>query len=419
MGKNTVIENGEQQISIEVIPPASGTKDANAPNVPISEGKVRRDFLFKVIENGTTEVPAICAGVYMDEVTGNRSVFVPWFDPAEHELRDLIRYKATNDVVTALHAYPKRWEFEKECSFKNEIGQCEEGYLGGIVDDAHKCPACKGTGFPANFTTEQASVKLLLPADADAQEKILDLSKLSFVEPIDTAILELMDARIERTERRILEAVFDSGLYQRPEGTATKTATEVQSVMEGISDVLKPFCGLVSRAWEMFYRVGAQYMEFEIKVDHEFPEDLQIQSLSDEVAVFNEMKDAGIGYEAMQSQRVRVIAKIAEGRPDMRANIEAKYQHEPFAGKPPEIVAQIIAERAITDPDRVLWENFEAIFTEVFNEKPEFYKMNLAAQKALVATKVEAYKSRAVAAVQPDIATPNFNTDNEPQPVTQ
>lgn len=413
IGKNTEQEADETKVFIEVFPPAMPEKSGKKDTISLAS-KVKREFYVKSIENGTTEVPAICAGVYMDEVSGIKNVFVPWFDPAEHELKDLIRWKSTNDVISALHAYPKRWEFEKECAFQNEIGQCQEGYLGGMVDKEHICPNCKGTGFPANFTTEQASVKLLLPADADAQERILDLSKLSFVEPIDTAILELLDTRIERTERRILEAVFDSGLYQRPEGTTTKTATEVHSVMEGISDVLKPFCNLVSRAWELFYRVGAQYLEFEIKVDHEFPEDLQIQSLSDEVAVFNEMKDAGLGYDVLEPQRLRILSKVTEGNAVMRENVEAKFRHEPFAGKTPELVAQILAERSPVDPDRVLWENFEAIFTEVFNQQPEFYKMQFEAQKALVSQKTEEYKQRVIVAVQPEPVIPNFN---EQQPV--
>lgn len=414
IGKNTVAEADETKVFIEVMPPAMPINGKGPKDVPVLAGKVKREFFVKLIENGTTEVPAICAGVYMDEVTGRKDVYVPWFDPAEHELKDLIRWKSTNDVITALHAYPKRWEFEKECAFQNEMGQCQEGYLGGIIDKSHLCPNCKGTGFPANFTTEQASVKLLLPADADAQEKILDLSKLSFVEPIDTSILELMDARIERTERRVLEAVFDSGLYQRPEGTATRTATEVQSVMEGISDILKPFCNTVSRAWEMFYRVGAQYLEFDITVDHEFPEDLQIQSLSDEVAVFNEMKDAGVGYDVLEPQRLRILSKVTEGDDVSRENIAAKFRHEPFAGKPPELVAQILSERSPLDSDRVLWENFEAIFQDVFVQQPEFYKMRFDAQKAVVKQKTDEYKQRVTVAVQPEPALPNFN---EPQPV--
>ncbi len=399
-GKNTEIEQGETEVFIEVLDAGQAGK--------------RRKFYFKAIDNGTTEVPAICAGVYMDEVSGKENVFVPWFDPAEYQLRDLIRTKATNDVVTTLHAYPKRWEFEKECVFSDEErGRCDGGYLGGIRDKDHICPVCKGTGFPANFTTEQASVKLLLPESAEMQNKLLDLSKLSFVEPINTEILSLMDERVRDLERRIMEAVFDTGTYQRPEGTTTRTATEIRAQTEGYSDVLKPFCSLVSRAYELFYRVAAQYMEFGIQVDHEFPEDLQITSLTDEVDIFKEMRDSGVGFEALAAQRGRVLDKVTEGDVTARENIKAKYRHEPFAGKNPEAVAQIIAERSPQDPDRVLWENFEAVFTDIFDERPLFHQMAFAAQKAAVSAKVAEFAARIVMAGS-DAQQP-LNVPNEPQ----
>lgn len=378
-GEKTKMASDEQEVKVTVYPPNS-------------QGAVDRYFFVSIRENGTTEVPAMCAGVYMDEEVGLPTVFVPWFYPASGVLYDLIRDKSVADVLTIVHAYPRRWVFEPACAFEDEKGVCEGGYLNG---DPHvKCPGCNGTGVSAGHTTEQASVSLVMPPGADAQKNLLELSKMSFVEPVDIGLLQLVQSRIEATEAAVIASVFDSGIVQKPTETKTRTATEISTVMDGISDVLSPFCNTVSSHFELATRVGAQYLEFEIQVEHSFPEDLDIMTLADEVALFKEVEEAGLGYEAKSAQRGRVLQKMHAATPIAQKQISAKYNHEPFAGRNESEIAFILSSRAPLDTDRVLWENFEAIFREIFNEDELFFEKNFAAQQKVVQAKVEEFKTR-------------------------
>ena len=395
-GEKTTMEAGEQETVLTIFPPngTSGTQ---------------RTFYISVFANGTTETPAIPLGCYIDEATESMDTFVPWFWPAEHLLKDLVFYKSTEALSIILHAYLKRWEFEKECSFHDERGSCEGGYLNGIVDGEHTCPVCKGTGFPANFTTEQASVKLILPSDAEAQAKLLDLSKLSFTESVPIDFLQYISEKLDGLVKNIMAAIFDTGLYQNPADTKTRTATEVQGEMEGVSDVLKPYVAHISRVNEFFWRIGSQYMEFDLKVDHSYPEDLRMTTLASEVAVLGEMTTNKASYSAISAQNMRVLEKVFEGQPLKREQEAAKLMHQPFAGHTQEEAAMIVAGRSEMDDSRVLWENFENIFIEIFEEKPDFAQMTFEAQKAMVQGKVDEFKARVKVPEAQQIEPPNFN----------
>jgi hypothetical protein len=384
-GQKTIIEDGEEEVVLMSLPPNS------------KSGAVKRTFLFSQYDNGTTEIPARQAGVYRDEVSGLRNIFVPWFDPAEHVISDLIRDKTLNDTLSVVYAYPRRWEFEPECRFSDDEGECVGGHING--NHEHKCPSCKGTGVSSSHNSEQMAIKLVMPTDPEAQKELLDLSKLSFTEQVDTALIKMLDERIEAAEGKIMAAVFDSGLYQKPVGSETRTATEVDSVMDGISDVLAPFCHNISYHYELSYRVGAQYLEFPLmSVRHNFPEDLNILTLSNEVAIFQEMKESGVGYEAVSGQRGRVMQKVYEGSHDEQAFTQAKYLHEPFAGKSDTEKILIVSARSPLDPERVLWENFDTIFRDIKVEFESFADLTYQRQREIVAQKVEQRKTTIVLA---------------------
>ncbi len=410
-GENTTIEAGEYEQAIMVYPPAQQGQPTAAyfDKTPSASGFPRnatpptdgqpltRTFYFSVIQNGTTEVPAECVGAYMDEVAG-QGAFVAWFDPAEDVFRDLIRDKSVSDVLTITYAYPKTWEFAKRCTFiHSEYGECDRGYFQGIYDREHTCPNCNGTGIPANFSTEQQTLQIPLP-DGIKPAEMLELAKMSFTQPVDIALLQHTDLKIETAEKRIMAAVFDSGLYQKPTNSQTRTATEVNAEMDGISDVLHPFGALMSRHFELAYRTGSQYMEFDLEVDHSFPEDLKIETLADMVAGFEAIKASGVGYEAMTAQRARVFQKTFEGSPDVQKQIAARYKFRPFDDKSDEDTMFIIASLAPDDNTRVLWAYWGRIFQEIEAENEGFADMSYERQRVVVQAKVDAIKAEMVLA---------------------
>ena len=410
VGEKTLIEQGESAVNV-----AMQSGDVALVNPKLSEGTVEasqkaRAFYFLSKKNGTTEVPAICAGVYLDETTDQKS-FVPWFDPAQNDFKDLIRYKSTLDVLLAIHAYPKETVYTKPCRFRHpEMGDCEGGYFQGIQDRDHTCTSCNGTGKMAGFTTEQAKIELILPDGATSAE-LIELSKLSYTQPVDTALLTWLVERIETTEAKITATIFGSGTFQRPNFSKVKTATEVNEIGEGVADILAPFGSHECRVFELFYRVGAEYRGFKLEVDRAMPDDLQVETLLQIVSVFDLINKSGLGFEATTAQRRRVLLKQFEGNPVFIKKIEARYAHKPFDDKSPEETQLIIANLSPKDPMRVLWAYFIHIFAEIEAEDPNFYLKTYTLQKDIVAKKVDEFAAKIV---DMDVVNepPNFNEPN-------
>lgn len=394
VGEKTVMEKGDVEMNIPVYPSGSGEEAEHSVVRAIQYvGQPKeRKFYVRVKTNGTKEVPGDCVGVFYDETTGSMGSYVTWFDAAVDDFKDLIRYKSTADVLLATHAYPHTWEFAPKCHERHvDLGECEYGYYNGIRDSEHKCHNCNGTGIPANFTTEQAKVMLILPEEG--QKELLKLAELSHTQEIKIDLLEWIDLKVEKTTAKIMNTLFGSGLFQRPTNSATKTATEVNTLTDGISDVLAPFGAVESRHFELFYRVGAQYRGFELDVDKSYPDDLQIETLGDLVAGFNDIKTAGVGYEAMVAQRNRVFQKQFEGNPGIQKQIAARYKFKPFDDKTEAQEAMIIAGLSPTDDTRILWAYWLQIFQEIDNKYPYFHEMAYDLQKQKVAEEVAAIKA--------------------------
>lgn len=402
IGQQTERQDGEETIELEVFPPAAAAtayrtpseiekaaiKTAYPQNTP-----VKRQFYLAQFDNGTTEVPAMPVGAFMDEHTDRRT-FVTWFEPARYLVEDLIRDKVCLDVTIILHTYPKRTEFVKPCRFRDETSgaECVGGWLNDVHTPENMCPACHGSGKAANFTTEQKVLQLTMPENP---EDMIELSKLSYEEPIDISFPDWLDKRIDNTEKQIIATIFSQGLYQKPNESKAKTATEVNAEQEGLSDVLSAFGAKYSQHFELAHRINAQYNEVSnFEVNHSFPQDIKSVTLSELLAEYEKIKDAAVGYDALAAQRSKVLEKLTEGSPEDRAWIEAKYMWLPFADKNDEGIAAILASRSPLDDDRVLWENFLSIFREIQKKYEQFPQMAYEAQKKIVAEQVAATKER-------------------------
>jgi len=366
----------------------------------------QRNFYQTFIRNGTTEVPAECVGVYFDELT-DQQTFVTWFDAAEDLLKDLIRQKSIADVLLTVYAFPKTYEYVKQCKFvHHDYGQCERGYYSGIRDGEHTCSECHGTGEMQGFTTEQAKIRVVLPDNVTPAE-MLQLSQLSHTQPIDIAYLTWLYELQNVSLARFMSAVFDAGLVQKPTNTTIKTATEVNHMVEGISNVLAPFGALDSRHYELAYRVGSQYRNFALTVDKSYPEDLKIEALPEMVDAFKSMKDSGVGYEAMQAQRTKVNQKVFEGSPEIQKRVEARYKFLPFDDKTEQQAAMIVAGLSPSDPTYILWAYWKPVFEEIENEDPIFHQKTYDLQKKIVGAKAMEFAQRVVPIEQRE--PPNFN----------
>ncbi len=385
-GEATVIEPGETERKVTM---ASGTA---------------KTFYVQSWQNGTVEVPGMCAGTYPDDET-NQETFVPWFYAAKQVLLDLIRDKSFLDTTKALHVFAKRWEYTKGCQASHpDHGNCERGYYGGIRDEDHKCGACGGSGIVPAFTTEQQTLILKWPERAD---QLMDLSKLSHVESLPIDLPVYLGNEIATSERRFMETALNSGVIEKATGTADKTATLTNYEYEDLYDRLYPFAQTVSRFFELCARVGAQYREVKgFSVDHRFPKDFKMKTLEILLDELDKINQAGGGIYAKMIIRQQILEKLHEDDPQTIQRILSHYKWLPFDDKSDTEVAQILSARSPLDDMRILRENWLDIFQEIESEnevmnagkKPEdkapFYLMTYEAQKKIVDAKIQDFKTR-------------------------
>lgn len=417
VGERTEIQSGEEEIQIDVYP-VSPPPDAMMPPQtdysaakPFTAEKRKKSYYVSTIEHGASEVPAFCVGAYPDDITGQKS-FVSWFYPGMPVLLDVIRDKQLHDVEMIIEAFRRRYEFSPVCEYETEDhARCDRGRIHS-ADGWTNCPACRGTGLRPNFTTEQEVIRLSMPEN---MEQVFELSKLSFEETIDTTLLTYLDAKMEVHRMRFLAAIFSSGIFQKPTGTEAQTATETVEKTNMAADILRPFGLVVSKGYELAFRVLASYREIgQIAVNHSYPEQIDLLTLEQEIANFAAIQQVDI-YEAKVHQRRRILSKQFEGEPDTHKRIEARYRWLPFDDKSPEQTAQIIAALSPTDHNVILWTYWLQIFQEIEQKTPQFHALNYDAQKKIVDDKVNEFRQRIQLAGGGN--EPDFETDDEPEAI--
>ena len=254
---------------------------------------------------------------------------------------------------------------------------------------------------------------MILPEDP---QLVFELSKLSFTEPIDITLPELLQKLLDRRSEQFVQAIFSSDSHQKPDASGAMTAFEVAKINEGVHDALTTYGKHFSKAVELAFRIGAQYREFDISVDYSFPEDLQIESLYELINGFKQAKESGVGYEVLASMRKRIQQKTFEGDPVQQARVDARYYWMPFDDQSSESIAMIIAGRSPLDNEVVLYQNFKAIFQAVEEANPDFYKMSREMQRTKLTAVVEQFKGNILLIDQQPAYQAGSVVDGNPNP---
>jgi len=415
IGEQTVLMDGETFIEVDVYPVfeepkreknESGFEYQSAP-LPLSQKK-RKSFYISIIEHGAGEVPAFCVGAYPDEETNEES-YVSWFWDGRFVLKDVIRDKQMLDVAIVMQAFRRRSEFSPACEYETDQHErCEKGWIYAGEHGKTRCPSCNGSGLRANFNTEQEVLRLAMP-DGIEPNQLLELSKLAFEEPTDTALLEWFDSQLEKHKVRFSDAVLGRETSTKPTGASTDTATAILKKTDAQADILRASALVVCQGIELAFRVLANYREYgPITVNYSYPEKIDMLTLEQEVANFSAIQQVDI-YEAKVHQRHRILAKQFEGEPETHKRIVARYAWLPFDDKSPEQQAQIISTLSPTDSNAILWAYWKQIFQEIEVETPNFHMLKYEQQKAIVEAKVAEYRGRIELAGADVMVEPNFN----------
>jgi hypothetical protein len=353
------------------------------------KGKTRSFYIRGDVPNASLVTPALQAGAYPDLET-NMKTMVSWFDPASDVLEDLIRDKSLLDVEKIVHAFRKRFEYTKKCTAVNEQNQmCVGGYYGGNRIPENICNYCGGTGNTPNHTTEQQVLTLALP---DRVENIFELSKLYHSEQVDISFPEWLEKEVERQERRVMDAIFNSGIVEMasPQKTATETAYEY----EDIYLTLEPFERALTRHWALVVKTFAAYINVSLSsCEIRFPKDKKMKSVSELLADIEKGKSIGIGYDSIRVMYETLFQKISEDNENEVSRMLARLDWQPWNDKTEQMIITILAGLEPNNPDKVLYENFNVIFSEIEAENisTPFHSMTWQKQSEIVKQKVNSY----------------------------
>lgn len=353
-------------------------------NVTIENTNKTRSFLYFMYDTGTTEVPAIRLGAYLDGQTKTETAVTP-MEPVRPLLEQLINIGSLHDLTVFLHSISRRRELVETCDYHDEETNrnCQDGYLSEGVT----CPRCLGTG-DKSIKSEQDMIRITLPPNFGPDD-IPDLSKMAHTEQADVELLRWQQEKIDWLLKFVVYATMTRDAVTMAE--VSRTATEMVLNNQEAYDKIQPYAELYSQAYMLIARVTTQYQGTSegFVSAHHFPDDYQFETEQELLSKLKEARDTSAPYEYISRLSIQLIRRQTRSVEEAeRAKAWEKWRPWPDASE--EMLALMMADRAPQDRDRMLRENFPRIRTEVEQEtNGMFYRMPHTAQEKKIDEKIE------------------------------
>lgn len=365
------------------------------------------DYLLSVYEPKLGYVPAFPAGYIPDLYTKGRTYVSP-LHPALTFFMKSLKTVSEMDLSMTLHAFPQKLQYVQKCMGESRQKTCHNGYVNGTVD---KCGACKGTGYKMHTTGQDA---ILLPMPDDAQNMIpLEQLLVYKSPPID--LIKFQDEYTKGLKLEAHLAVFNSTMFVNP-NPEIKTATEVNSNVEGAHTTLFPYTEKVSEVYKervhTFALLAAVTNVEDGENIYQYPADLKLKTTSillGELKAVNESGAPSFMRDAIGNDLAELSFK---GDELGYKKYQTRHKFFPFNGKTPDEIAMLMSSQYVSEFTKVLYSNFESIFTDIEIEKPGFSLMNsYAKQWTILEAKVHEYIEELKAAEPVQI---DFGSDTDP-----
>lgn len=334
-----------------------------------------KDFIQIELDPRLGYVPAFRVGYARDIYTGGQTYVNP-FHPAMCYFEKTIKSGSELDLTFSLHTFPQKLMYVERCEGTQEA-TCSQGYVTGTTN---KCGACQGTGFKQIASSAQDAITLPMPEEGQQHYMKLD-DIVKYIAP-DASIINLQKQYSDDLKKEAHMAVFNSTVFVQEQAAAEKTAFEVDTNMQSIYDTLEPYTEKVSEIWKELVYTFARLSGIEKPEDdkytilHIFPSDLKLKTIGillAELKLANESGAPSFLRNAINNEIAEII--FAGDAVEMKKH-DIKKLFYPFNGNTPEEISALMASEYVSKATKVLYANFEAIFTDILKEKPEFLAMN-------------------------------------------
>lgn len=370
-----------------------------APNQRLLDSvNTKQLYLETVNEPKIGFVPAIRVG-YLRDLSTNSRTFANPFNDAMCYFDKSIKVVSEFDLTMTGHVFPQRIEYAPVCKGLSAQKKCNSGYF----TDGTVCTVCHGSGF-AGIKSAQDVLRLPMPEKGTPNAEIIDLTKLvAYVTP-SIELIQFQKDYIDDLGTKVHGAVFNSQVFVKKQGGGQdgsgqpiQTATENDNNMQSVYDALEPFTEKYSDTWKAFVTtcvlLTGQVIDDSVNVDHIFPADYKLKSADILLSELKTINDSG-APAFMKEICNNDLAEIQfQGDPLGLIKYRVKRRFFPFSGKSDDQIAISLSSPNVPRRSKILYENFELIFSNIEMTNPEFYTTpNRAKQSELVEAEIEKLK---------------------------
>lgn len=326
-------------------------------------------FIATYNETNLDFIPAFRIGYIRDTATDGRT-FVNPFESAMPYFRKALKAVSELDLSITLHTFPQKLQYVTKCKGKG-TKKCNNGMVSGTQT---VCGECKGSGLQVH-TSGQDTIYFPLPDD---KSEMFDLDKILIYKQPPIDLIKFQDEYVRNLNKDAHLSVYNSNMFLAEDPQFAKTATEVNTNTQGIFDTLFPYTEKFSEVWKtavkVFVRLSGFLTDFELI--HIFPTDLEIKTvavLMAELKLANESEAPSYFRDAILEE---IANQVYEGDELGREKHFTRHKFFPFSGKTETEIQFLMASPYVSNFTKVLYANFEAIFTDIEKAVPNFYKLN-------------------------------------------
>lgn len=326
-------------------------------------------FIATYNETNLDFIPAFRVGYIRDTATDGRT-FVNPFESAIPYFRKALKAVSELDLSITLHTFPQKLQYVTKCKGKG-TKKCNNGMVSGTQT---VCGECKGSGLQIH-TSGQDAIYFPLPDD---KTEMFDLDKILVYKQPPIDLIKFQDEYVRNLKKDAHLSVYNSNMFLAEDPQFAKTATEVNTNTQGIFDTLFPYTEKFSEVWKtavkVFVRISGFLTDFELI--HIFPTDLEIKTvtvLMAELKLANESEAPSYFRDAILEE---IANQVYEGDELGREKHFTRHKFFPFSGKTETEIQFLMASPYVSNFTKVLYANFEAIFTDIEKAVPNFYKLN-------------------------------------------
>jgi hypothetical protein len=323
-------------------------------------------YQIDVYYNGIDTINAFRVGSKRDPITQGRTC-ISLLHPATSYMLKSVNAISELDLTYLNHVYPQKAQYVQKCKI-DFTGICETS-----KEQIASCSRCGGNGMPVHKT---ASDILLLPLPEDFEKnELLDLGQLIKYFAPDPTIIDKMEERLKMLEEKSYEMVFNTD--QAVKSNISDTATQKMLEKQSKYNAYLPFAEKVADIYRtVVYLVAAWRDEHvDLVVEYILPGDFKLESLNELITTLKTANESGLPSPLRETIINDIAAKMYIDQPMEFKKFLTKQYYNPFRSKSEKEIAALLANALVSTDDKILYANFDKVFTKLEAENTDFYEI--------------------------------------------